>query len=149
MAKAAIAASLVDVRNIAAHKCVRLEIHVPAEQAGAVLEAFGWPTAVDPVPVAIARLNHVPETETHDADEFEKPRRQWSSLPATTRAAMLCDETAFLAFLKVKTKEEAADKLRRHCMVKSRSEFNTNETARMKFEMVERDFQRWREEKHF
>ena len=45
---AAIAANLVDVRNIAAHKCVRLEIHVPVEQAGMVMDAFGWPTAVNP-----------------------------------------------------------------------------------------------------
>ena len=43
---AAITAMLVDVRNVNAHKCVRLEIHVPAEQAGAVMAAFGWPTMV-------------------------------------------------------------------------------------------------------
>lgn len=147
MTRAAIAAMLVDVRNIAAHKCVRLEIHVPAEQAGQVLEAFGWPTAVDPVPVAIARLNHAPET--HDADEPEKPRRPFDTLPATTRAAMLCDQSSFQVFLKVRSKDEAADKLRAHCGVKSRSEFNTDETARMRFEMVEREFDRWRKEKHF
>lgn len=147
MTKAAIAASLVDVRNIAAHKCVRLEIHVPAEQAGQVLEAFGWPTAVDPVPVAIARLNHAPAQQ--EQDEEPPARRPFDTLPATTRAAMLCDQSSFQVFLKVKTKDEAAAKLRAHCGVKSRSEFNTDDTARMKFEMVEREFDRWRKEKHF
>jgi hypothetical protein len=54
---AAISAQLVDVRNVGQHKCVKLTLHVPAEQAGMVMAAFGWPTQVDPVPVAIARLN--------------------------------------------------------------------------------------------
>lgn len=54
---AAIMASLVDVRNLGTEKCIKMTIHVPAEQAMQVLEAFGWPTAVNPVPVAIARLN--------------------------------------------------------------------------------------------
>ena len=39
-APAAITAQLVDVRNVAAHKSVRLELHVPAEQAGLVMAAF-------------------------------------------------------------------------------------------------------------
>jgi len=147
MTKAAIAASLVDVRNIAAHKCVRLEIHVPAEQAGAVLQAFGWPTAVDPVPVAIARLNHA--TESEEAAKPEKPRRQWDDMRPSARAAILCAETAFMAFLKVKSKDEAVKKLRAHCGVSSRKEFDADETKRMMFEMVERDFEKWREQKHF
>lgn len=54
---AAIAAQLVDVRNVSTHKCIRMIVEVPAEQAMAVIAAFGWPTGVDPVPVAIARLD--------------------------------------------------------------------------------------------
>lgn len=52
----AIAASLVNMRNVGSHKSVALTIHVPEEQAHAVIEAFGWPTMANPVPIAIARL---------------------------------------------------------------------------------------------
>lgn len=58
---AIISGSLVDVRNVGVHKAVRLTIHVPAEYAMKVFEAFGWPTSVDPVSVAIARLHSLPQ----------------------------------------------------------------------------------------
>ncbi len=54
---AAITAELVDVRNVGMHKCIKLTLHVPAERAAEVIAAFGWATAVDPVPVALARLD--------------------------------------------------------------------------------------------
>lgn len=150
---AAIAASLVDVRNIAAHKCVRLEIHVPSEQAGAVLQAFGWPTAVDPVPVAIARLNHAPESD--DSDEPTHPqaaedhRRQWGDLRPSARAALLCNSTSFQAFLKVIGADQAAEKVRRHCGIESRRELDTDETKLMLFRTIEQKYEAWRNEKHF
>jgi hypothetical protein len=54
---AIIAGSLVDAKNVNTHKVMRLIIDVPAENALKVIAAFGWPTMVDPVPVAVARLN--------------------------------------------------------------------------------------------
>lgn len=149
----AFAGTYSDLRFIKSRKVAQVVIEMPIEDANRFLSAFGAPDPANEVWCAIARLNNAPETD--DTDEPEKPpvsegpRRQWNTLPATTRAAMLCDDTSFLVFLKVKTKEEAAAKLRSHCGVASRSAFNTDETARMKFEMVERDFKRWREEKHF
>jgi len=56
MTAAAIAAQLVDMRNVGTHKVMKLTIHVPEEQALAAIAAFGWPTGVNPVPIAIARL---------------------------------------------------------------------------------------------
>lgn len=54
---AAIAAQIVDIRNLGTQKVVKITVHAPQEEALAVIDAFGWPTAVDPVPVAIARLD--------------------------------------------------------------------------------------------
>lgn len=54
---AAISAQLVDMRNVGTHKCLKLTLHVPEEQALDAIAAFGWPTGAAPVPVAIARLN--------------------------------------------------------------------------------------------
>ena len=116
----AITASLVDVRNIAAHKCVRLEIHVPVEQAGEVMGAFGWPTMVDPVPVALARLDlsaakqqareDGPDTrgvlnvglEHIEYEQEQKTRRKMTDLPIAQRAALICQREAFWNFLKRK-----------------------------------------------
>ena len=53
---AIIAGSLVDAKNVNSHKCMRLIIDVPAENALKVIAAFGWPTMVNPVSVAVARL---------------------------------------------------------------------------------------------
>lgn len=69
MTAAAIAAQLVDMRNVGAHKSLRLTIHVPQEQALAAIAAFGWPTGADPVPVAIARMNS--GTPLHPAEHSQ------------------------------------------------------------------------------
>lgn len=60
---AAIAGSLVNMRNVGTHKSVALTIHVQEEAAEAIIKAFGWATMTNPVPVAIARLNGSPEPE--------------------------------------------------------------------------------------
>lgn len=99
---AAIAAQLVDVRNVGQHKCVKLTLHVPAEQAEQVMDAFGWPTMVDPVPVAVARLVQPAERtvvqdtdnssrlhagqEQHVGPSPDKTRPALESLPALVRA---------------------------------------------------------------
>lgn len=138
---AAISASLVDVRNIAAHKCVRLEIHVPAEQASLVLEAFGWPTAVDPVPVAIARLALVnPASEPRNApDKASAPREKWKTLKLSAQAAIRCDDTEFRSFLAERrygrgmnvplTPDAAAEYVREICGVTSRSEISYDDKS--------------------
>jgi hypothetical protein len=54
---AVIAAKLVGMKNVGAHKSVVLTIHVPEELALRVIQAFGWPTMASPVDVAIAALD--------------------------------------------------------------------------------------------
>lgn len=133
----AISASLVDVRNVAQHKCVRLEIHVPVEQAALVMQAFGWPTMADPVPVAIARLD--PEK----AQEPEKERRDFSELRPSQRAALLCKTVAFQKFYGLSDEDQMAKRLREICEIESRSELDTNKQARRAFEYIEADYSDW------
>lgn len=94
-APAAIQAQLVDVRNVSSHKCVRLEIHVPAEQAGTVMAAFGWPTMAEPVPVALARLD--PSAIAPDGQA--KERTPFTDLPYSQQAALRCAEPDFYRFM--------------------------------------------------
>jgi hypothetical protein len=102
-APAAIQAQLVDVRNVSSHKCVRLEIHVPAEQAGHVMAAFGWPTMAEPVPVALARLN----PEATAKPDTAKERTPFTELPLSQQAALRCAEPDFFRFMSAKFRPDA------------------------------------------
>lgn len=132
-------ASLVDVRNVNAHKCVRLEIHVPAEQAAKVMEAFGWPTMAEPVPVAIARL----EPSKAHQEPPEKEPRHFSELAPSQRAALLCKKVAFQNYLGVVTEADAAGKIRAACKIDSRSELDKGGMPLRVFDRLERNFEEW------
>lgn len=133
-APAAIQAQLVDVRNVSSHKCVRLEIHVPAEQAGDVMAAFGWPTMADPVPVALARLIEKITPENRHEEYPKGERRSFSDLPLAQQAALRCQEPDFWRFLQERqgpdgvlhlrgdVKNECAAHVRFLCGVDSRSD---------------------------
>lgn len=152
---AAITAQLVDVRNVAAHKSVRLELHVPAEQAGLVMAAFGWPTMADPVPVALARL-HSP-AEPIAKPESPKERRPFSELPYSQQAAMRCREADFQKFCAdryvvlwrnligrgASPTDAAADILRDVCSVISRTEIEAGTAAGKTWEVLEADYFAW------
>ena len=160
---AALYASLVDVRNIAAHKCLRLEIHVPAEQAPLVLEAFGWPTAVDPVPVAIARLAPAkPAPEPRNAPDkasAPKERRPFNSLALPAQAAMRCNEPEFRRFLAQRdgfaqregqsfiitlNLDMAADDVREICGVTSRSQITDADESGGRWRSLDREYGEWK-----
>lgn len=151
-APAAITAQLVDVRNVAAHKSVRLELHVPAEQAGLVMAAFGWPTMADPVPVALARLQTAPEPVAKP--EAPKERRPFSELPYSQQAAMRCAEPEFSNFITATGRrltitlgkpnaEEVADCVRELCGVVSRRELDTQPTAGARWAALEAEYYAW------
>jgi hypothetical protein len=152
-APAAIQAQLVDVRNVSSHKCVRLEIHVPAEQAGDVMAAFGWPTMADPVPVALARLVE----DARVKPEQVKEHRSFSDLPLAQQAALRCQETQFQEFLVGTnrlcllnaTKDDVADVVRQLCGVQSRADIgkgpndrSTNDSG-FKWRALDAEYYAW------
>jgi hypothetical protein len=149
-APAAIQAQLVDVRNVSSHKCVRLEIHVPAEQAGLVMAAFGWPTMADPVPVALARL----DLKATANPEATKERRTFTELPYAQQAAMRCQEPDFQRFMMATGRrltitlgkpdaEEVADSVRELCGVLSRKELDTHPSAGERWREIEAEYWAW------
>lgn len=126
----AISAQLVDIRNVGTHKVVKLTIHAPEEHAMRIMELFGWPTGVNPVPVAIARLVNEPSGSAEGGrltkevttgatlvtaaipsptpppptvlrnKAGEAERRDWNTLPYSQRAGIRCEEPIFRAFLR-------------------------------------------------
>jgi hypothetical protein len=147
---AAISANLVDIRNVSTHKVVRLEIHVPAEQATLVMQAFGWPTMVAPIPVAVARLNGVKKPEPEP-----KEKRRWEDLKLSIQASIRCNEPAFWRFLneefgqEIFDEQEAAHFVRQRCGVSSRSALNLDPKAAAKWQELNTRYSVWlREPQH-
>jgi hypothetical protein len=149
---AAITAQLVDVRNVAAHKSVRLELHVPAEQAGLVMAAFGWPTMADPVPVALARLNPIAKPTVSQPETVQRERKPFTGLPYAQQAAMRCQEPQFWSYLAqrqdlglptVENAADAADAVRSICIVDSRSRIAVGTIAGGLWESIEADYFAW------
>ena len=144
----AFAGAYADLRFVKSRKVAQVVIELPIEEANRFLSAFGAPDPSQERWVGLAPLNIRPAQEDLPEPD-EKPRRQFNELRPSARAAIMCKEAAFWVFLKVDGESQAIAKLKRHCGIDSRRELDQDETKRMKFEMTERDYQRWREEKHF
>ncbi len=154
-APAAITASLVDVRNINTEKSVKLTLHVPAELAGAVFAAFGWPTATAPVPVALARLQPVANPDAVPAQA--KERTPFSDLPYAQQAAMRCNEPEFWKYCEENSPgacetyskrgftptQVAAELVRSWCRVESRAQIKKGQQSGDNWESLEAAFFAW------
>jgi len=153
---AAIAAQLVDIRNVGAHKSLKLTIHVPVEQAHLVTAAFGWPTMVDPVPIAIARLKQQQE-ETKTVTEKPAPATPAARAPKSplvTRAAILSNNPLFWKYLgekegKLVGKDGAGMYIREWCKVKSRKDILPGTEAALRLDLLQTDFVCWRDKDQF
>lgn len=150
--KPIIHASLVDARNVASSKEIKLDVRIPAEMAAKFLEVFGWPTQVSPVSVAIVPLmdgagaEEEPEEKPVSEDAFKRidaePRHHFTDMPRMKQAGIRCREPAFWAFLNTRFDgyenlpvetvvgpDSAAEVVRWWCMVESRRDLDKPEGA--------------------
>ena len=163
---AAIAAQLVDMRNVGAHKSLKLTLHVPEEQALAAIAAFGWPTGANPVPIAIARLRE-PTSKGGDVHRLEQPSddktppvadtpapprapRSFASLPLPQQAALLCTDPVFRAHLNEVHGADCDDEggaawaLRTLCDVPSRRNLQPDTGPGRAFIAIREQFMAWK-----
>ena len=157
--KAVIQAQLVDVRNVGFNKSVKLTLHVPAEQAHLVMSAFGWPTMIDPVPVAVARLDLKkvagPLFDDGMQQATTEPKAKAPRRPVAPekrlaqRSAILCGDLPFRKFLEgevnqpIMDEATAADVLRKLCGVTSRSELVVGTEEGDRFEQLLGRYAAW------
>ena len=166
---AAIIGSLVDARNVATHKCLRLVIDVPAEQAEHIISVLGWPTQVNPIPVAVARLNpELPSPSSHQTSpgnfdatggvspplpgtDGRKPgTKSWSSMSPAQQAGIRCADVQFQQFLSERFKrsvvsaEGAAEAVRHYCQVLSRAEIKRGHSSAERWDLLDGEFSTWK-----
>lgn len=153
-APAAIQGSLVGIRNVSTHKSACLTIHIPEEQAQSFIDAFGWPTMANPVPVALARMAPSElKQQLQESVEIERKKepRDWNTLLPSNQAALKCNEPMFWQFLNeqvlnhkgVGNSQDAATLVRRMCNVNSRADFDHNDGKRAAWEQIYSDYQTW------
>lgn len=160
---AAIEGQLVSIKNVSTHKSACLTIHVPEEYALKVIEAFGWPTMVAPVHVAIARMDNGSAGETPSgsttapvaATKEEKVKRKWDELSIAQRAGIMCNEKGFQMFvakrMNIKTpsvvaevnEADAAQYVRQQCGVDSRAHIEGNPDATRIFRDLDASYRAW------
>lgn len=163
----AISAQLVRMHNVGVHKSVALTLHVPQEQADHVLKMFGWPTMVNPIPVAIARLEEAPSEvspvspSTSPCLAQDKPGRApkpWNELSPAQQAGIRCDQPAFWAYLSerfdktIRNEDEAARLVRALCDVSSRSQITASPAAHKAhaiWDDLDYRFRAWQREPEF
>jgi hypothetical protein len=136
--KIAVYGMLTDVRNLAAHKSIKLTIEIPAELAASVVEAFGWPTGVKPVPVAVAAM----DPKKMSAPSSEAPESRQRSL--SQQAGMKCQDAVFRAFMGASNADECADMVRSRCGVTSRADIRVNTPAGRIWAEVMEEFAGWK-----
>jgi hypothetical protein len=172
---AAISAQLVDMRNVGTHKVLRLTLHVPEEQALQAIAAFGWPTGVNPVAVAIAALDlsNVADTApmsvargaaaTDSAADRALPSAPRLHKPVAPdkrlaqQAGIVCSDPTFHRYVEEKYRalghtravitsaDEAAAYVRTYCQVASRAEIKVGTPEGKKWEELHGDFLIWRD----
>lgn len=160
-AAAAIAGTFADYCLIKSRGVLQLRIEIPVERQAEAFAALGYPVPGKDIHVAVARLaqpvsppaNQEGCTSVGDprgtciasqpAGE-PKQRKPFHTLPAVQRAAMLCQDERFRAWIARyegdehwPSQEEAASWLRSEIGIDSRTRLSTNAEALAKFELIE------------
>lgn len=148
--------SLVDLKNVGTHKSVRLIVEVPEEYGEAIVRAFGWPTRVKPVSVAVARLEG-------DGEQIKQPERQpeprhFDDLSYAEQAGIICKDPDFKEFLQSTAPYKNAGNfiegwtpealVRSCCGVQSRADIKEDNKAGRQWRIILNRFRRWQDERN-
>lgn len=158
-APAAIAGTFADLKVIKSRSVVQIVVEIPIEDGAAAIEAFGFPQPGAEIAVAVARLNP-PLAPGKGSDE----QRSASAIAGTkprSRAQMagsMCGNRKFQIYLNRVHRygapgdepdpgnaAYAADAVRELCKVKSRSEFDSDLRAGLRWDSLYNDFLIWRD----
>ena len=130
-----------DLKLIRSRKVATICIEIPLEGAAEFVRLFGMPDPAEEKWIALALIG----TEAKP----EKEKRPFSELPPAQQAALACKREAFQRFLVLKgtaigmNEISAADSVRGHCDIASRSELTEDPIARALWVDLYDNFQLW------
>ncbi|MBL8642637.1 MAG: hypothetical protein JNK21_01800 [Rhodospirillaceae bacterium] len=113
MTAAAISADFVDTKRIKGRKVLQIVCEVALEQEQRVMEALGWPNPASGLPVAIARIQDIPQgadgpTDASCTSDKGTPsntsakgsdRRSFREMPRSQQAALKLSDRDFCKWL--------------------------------------------------
>jgi hypothetical protein len=135
LSAAAFQATYADFRIVKSRKQAQFVFEVPLEMADAALKVLGGlPQPDQDRWVGVAPL---------DLKAVAKAKRSWNELPYSQQAALACNDEKFREWIVAGDADQAAVKVRRHCLVTSRSQLDTDKDAAG---LWQRLYQKYREE---
>jgi hypothetical protein len=151
----AIWADFVHIRTVKGRKVCEIILETALEDLIEVLNRLGNPVGADSVPVAITRVDPNKVKAALDIKPQAKakpeaaPHKPFSSLPLSQQAAIRCGDVLFQEYLKLETEDEAADYVRHHCGVKSRSDIKADGPSAQRWKQIEAMYQSWLTDRKF
>ena len=136
---AVIRATYETYRHVPSRKVVQIVLEVPAEGQTELFKAIGYPNPAESVWVAVALLRK-PDEDGPETPQIEAPRR---TAKLSQIAGILCNEGAFRKFIRVETVDQAAEYIRAHCHVSSRSNIDGNLDATVAFNALRGEYDLW------
>lgn len=136
-------ATYADLKTVKTRSTCQLILELPIEALTDVVALLGAPLPGGEVWVAVARLRHeatVEENAAVDPTALEPPHRPKSLAQI---AGIICNEPAFWKYIHVANADEAAEYVRGHCGVSSRSALDSNEDAAQAFRTLRTDYGLW------
>lgn len=128
-----------DLKTVKTRSVCQLILELPIEALTDVVALLGAPVPGNEVWVAVARLRAGGEAVPEPAPiALDKPATKLSQI-----AGIICNEGAFQRFVGAKDEAEAAEYIRQHCEVKSRSDIDGNERAMRVFRDIKADYDNW------
>ena len=131
-------ATYADLKTVKTRSTCQLILELPIEALTDVVALLGAPVSGNEVWVAVARLR--PEAVQQEPEQLEPPRQSKSLAQI---AGIICSQQAFWKYVNVSSEAEAADYVRGHCNVSSRSALDSNEDAATAFRTLNTDYKLW------
>lgn len=131
-------ATYADLKTVKTRSTCQLILELPIEALTDVVALLGAPLPGGEVWVAVARLR----PEAVATPELEPPHKPKSLAQI---AGIICNEPAFWRYIRVADANAAAEYVRGHCGVSSRSALDSNEDAAQAFRTLKADYIIWRD----
>lgn len=166
MTAAMISGTFADFKLVKTRSVAQLVVEVPIEQADSALKLLGGvPQPGAEKPVAVARLavetQAAPPAQARRAaarnPDEAKPKRPWSELKLSARAAIICGEPEFWRWaqaqgpygITIEMSTQAADWLRWKTSVGSRKDYETYEGAGRRYLQIEEKYLQWKHDQRY